>query len=141
MTPQNPMTCREPAAAEVSEAALAIVDAFGATDGDRYFALFAPDASFVFHPEPRRLDSRAEYERIWSGWVAGGWRVLECVSSDRLVQTFPGGGVFSHTVFTRVYTGETEESYRERESIIFRVDGESLTAVHEHLSAFTTESD
>ena len=135
------MTCREPSEAEVTEAALAIVDAFGATDGDRYFALFAPDASFVFHPEPRRLDSRAEYERIWSGWVDGGWRVLECTSSDRLMQTFPGGAVFSHTVFTRVHTGADEESYRERESIIFRVDGEQLTAVHEHLSAFTGATD
>jgi len=135
------MTCREPSAAEVSAAALAIVDAFSATDGERYFALFALDASFVFHPEPRRLDSRVEYERTWSGWVTGGWRVLECISSDQLVQTFPGGAVFSHTVFTRVHIGDAEESYRERESIVFRVDGERLIAIHEHLSPLTADAD
>lgn len=135
------MTCREPSESEVTEAALTIVDAFGATDGARYFELFRPDASFVFHPEPRRLNSRAEYEEIWLGWVTSGWRVLECISSDRLVQTFPGGGVFSHTVFTRVHTGDAEESDRERESIVFRVDGDQLTAVHEHLSAFDAPTD
>lgn len=135
------MTCREPSTAEVAAAAAAIVDAFRQTDGERYFALFAPDASFVFHPEPHRLDARAAYQEIWAQWVAGGWRVLDCTSSEPLIQTFPGGAVFSHTVATRVHTGENEESYRERESIIFRVDGDQLIAVHEHLSAFDTQTD
>jgi len=29
---------------------------------------------------------------------------------------FPGGGVFSHTVFTQVHTPEGDDSYRERRS-------------------------
>ncbi|WP_307864156.1 nuclear transport factor 2 family protein [Agrococcus sp. TF02-05] len=125
---------RTPDAAEVEAAAASIVDAFAATDGERYFARFADDASFVFHTEPSRLDSRAAYERLWSTWVESGWRVVSCASSERLVQPLPGGAVFSHTVDTTVETGEGRESYRERESIVFAVDGDRLVAVHEHLS-------
>ena len=40
---------RTPDRAEVEAAADAIVEAFAATDGPRYFAAFAADASFVFH--------------------------------------------------------------------------------------------
>jgi ketosteroid isomerase-like protein len=127
----------EPTRDDVLAAASAIVDAFAATDGERYFATFAPEATFVFHTEPDRLADRAAYERIWAGWVAGGWRVVSCTSSDPLVQTFPGGAVFTHTVDTTVDTGAGTESYRERESIVFRVDASAesgLVAVHEHLS-------
>ncbi|TDN88453.1 nuclear transport factor 2 family protein [Microbacterium sp. BK668] len=125
-----------PRPADVESAAAAIVDAFAANDADRYFAGFAPDATFVFHPEPRRLDDRAEYERLWAEWVASGWRVTSCVSSDPRVQVFDGGAVFSHTVDTSVDTADGPESYRERESIVFALDGERLVAVHEHLSPF-----
>ena len=133
----NVQTVRTPNEAEVLSAADAIVDAFQATNTERYFAGFAPDASFVFHPEPARLDNRKAYEELWAGWIADGWHVVTCTSSDRLVQTFPGGAVFSHTVNTTVSVGGTEESYTERESIIFRTDGDGLIAIHEHLSAPT----
>ena len=123
-----------PSRDQVEAAASAIVDAFAATDGDRYFAAFAPDASFVFHSEPSRLDDRAAYERLWAEWVEGGWRVVSCTSSDRHVQSYPGGAVFTHSVDTSVETPDGGESYRERETIVFRVDGDGLVAVHEHLS-------
>ncbi|UOE44102.1 YybH family protein [Agromyces larvae] len=144
------MTAREPHAAEVRRAAAEIVDAFAATDGDRYFAAFSPDATFLFHTEPTRLDDRAAYERLWREWVESGWRVRSCESSGSRVQTFPGGAVFTHDVATSVDTGDgAVESYRERETIVFRVAdadtdtdtdpddaaaGHALTAVHEHLS-------
>ena len=73
-------------------------------------------------------------------WVDGGWRVVSCTSSDQLVQPFPGGAVFSHSVDTTVETGDGAESYRERETIVFRADPATdaaaprLVAVHEHLS-------
>ena len=130
----------EPTRDEVLAAAAAIVDAFAATDGERYFATFAPEATFIFHTEPERLADRAAYERLWADWVESGWRIVSCTSSDPLVQTFPGGAVFTHTVDTTADTGEATESYRERESIIFRVDASAdsaasrLVAVHEHLS-------
>ncbi len=128
------MTTPDPAAVEA--AAAAIVDAFGANDGDRYFDGFAPEATFVFHTEPRRLENRAEYERLWDEWVESGWRVTSCSSSDRRVQVFDGGAVFSHTVDTSVETADGPESYRERETIVFTADGDRLLAVHEHLSPF-----
>ena len=130
----------EPSREAVLAAASEIVDAFAATDGERYFATFAPDASFVFHTEPERLADRAAYEQLWAGWVDGGWRVVSCDSSDRLVQTFPGGAVFTHSVDTTVDTGDGTESYRERETIVFRAEEATdatatrLVAVHEHLS-------
>ena len=125
---------RSPTESEVLEAADAIVAAFAATDTDAYFAGFAPDASFVFHPEAARLDSRAEYEALWAEWLASGWRVTACSSTDRLVQVFLGGAVFSHTVATSIDSVDGPDSYVERESIIFRVADQGLLAIHEHLS-------
>ena len=137
----------EPNREAVLAAASEIVDAFAATDGERYFSAFAPEASFLFHTERQRLPDRAAYERLWAGWVDGGWRVVSCTSSDPLVQTFPGGAVFSHSVDTTVDTGESTESYRERETIVFRVEGATdaatprLVAVHEHLSPMPDSAD
>lgn len=125
---------REPDAQEALLAAAAIVDAYEATDADRYFPCFAEDATFCFHTEPARLDNRREYERLWAGWVTSGWRVRSCDSSARLVQTFPGGAVFTHDVATTIETAEGPESFRERETIVFRVVADQLLAVHEHLS-------
>ncbi|MFC7432031.1 MULTISPECIES: YybH family protein [unclassified Agrococcus] len=118
----------------VRDAAAAIVDAFAATDGERYFALFAPEASFVFHTEPQRLDDRAAYEALWQEWIATGWRVTSCTSSEQQVLLMPGGGVFSHTVTTAVETPDGPDSYRERETIVFRSTPAGLLAIHEHLS-------
>lgn len=133
---------RTPSREEVEAAASAIVEAFAATDGPRYFATFAPDATFVFHTEPARLDDRGAYERLWAEWVASGWRVVSCASSDRHVQPFPGGAVFSHSVDTTVETPDGQESYRERETIVFRTDpGLGLVAVHEHLSPMPAATD
>ncbi|PRI10588.1 nuclear transport factor 2 family protein [Leucobacter massiliensis] len=129
-----------PTESAVLDAADAIVAAFAATDTDAYFAGFAPDASFIFHPEAARLDSRAAYESLWAGWLASGWRVTSCASSDRLVQTFPGGAVFSHTVATSVKTPEGADSYVERETIVFRAtESGALEAIHEHLSTVPGE--
>lgn len=126
---------RTPTRDEVEAAASAIVDAFAATDGPRYFATFAPDTTFIFHTEPARLQDRAAYERLWAEWVASGWRVVSCTSSDPAVQVFPGGAVFSHSVDTTVETPDGQDSYRERETIVFRTDpNRGLIAVHEHLS-------
>lgn len=124
-----------PTEQEVLRAAANIVEAFAATDTERYFDLFAEDATFVFHNEPAALGSRDDYAGLWKGWLADGWRVVSCRSSNRMVTTFPGGAVFVHEVATTVETPEGQESYRERESIVFRqtTDG-LLTAVHEHLS-------
>jgi ketosteroid isomerase-like protein len=126
---------------EVLRAATAIVDAYSATDGALYFSLFAPDATFCFHTEPVRLDNRHQYEVLWDQWTAEGWRVRSCVSTGQLVQTFPGGAVFSHDVATSVETPDGVEDYRERETIVFRTESDHLVAIHEHLSPVTSATD
>lgn len=128
------MSAITPSEKDVLGAASAIVDAFARTDTDAYFAGFAPEATFVFHTEPARLNNRAEYERLWAGWLAEGWRVTSCLSADQHVQSFPGGAVFTHSVATSVETPDGPESYRERETIVFTTQDGGLVAVHEHLS-------
>ncbi|TWS18971.1 nuclear transport factor 2 family protein [Tsukamurella asaccharolytica] len=122
---------------EVLAAADRIIEAFTATDTDGYFAGFDPRATFVFHTEPRTLADRAEYERLWAGWIDSGWRVISCESTARIVTAVGGTAVFSHDVHTvtQVRDGSRTET-RERESIVFATapDG-TLVAVHEHLSA------
>ena len=125
---------------EVLEAAAALVAAFAATDTHAYFGSFSPEASFVFYAEPQRLENRASYEQLWNGWVADGWRVTSCESSDAAVQLHGDTAVFVHNVRTTTEThGEAETTY-ERETIVFRrAENGSVTAVHEHLSPDPTE--
>ncbi|GAS97796.1 uncharacterized protein RMCC_4762 [Mycolicibacterium canariasense] len=119
---------------DVLAAADALVAAFAATDTAAYFACFSPDATFVFHPEPARLDNRAAYEALWAGWLAAGWRVVSCTSTDRLVQLHGDLAVFTHSVRTTTSENSVETTTDERETIVFARVGERLLAVHEHLS-------
>jgi len=140
------LSTETPTERDVLDAAAHIVDAFAATNTKEYFAGFAPEASFIFHPEATRLDDRAIYEKLWDSWLAEGWQVTDCKSSDQLVQVFAGGAVFSHTVATSIRSGLDPEnystdSYVERESIIFRREADgSLIAIHEHLSTIPEDS-
>jgi ketosteroid isomerase-like protein len=130
------VTSRQPLTSDaVLTAADKIVQHYGQTDADRYFACFDPAATFVFHTEPYPLGSRSEYEQAWAGWVADGWSVIECASLDRSVQVFEDTAVFCHTVHTVVSVSGNAVRSIERETIVFvrGIDGR-LTAVHEHLS-------
>jgi uncharacterized protein (TIGR02246 family) len=123
-------------AEEVQAAADALVAAFASSDAARYFGCFAEDATFVFHTEGRRLESRREYEELWARWVAeDGFRVVSCASSAPRVQVFGDTAVFSHDVATVVATAAGQDSSSERETIVFVRAGSGWTAVHEHLSA------
>lgn len=128
---------------EVLAAVDALVDAFRRTDGPAYFACFHERATFVFPDRDARLETRAAYEQLWAAWVAGGWSVLDCTSTDRRVQLLGDAAVFTHRVRTVVATGEGSgsEVLDERETIVIarQPDG-SLLAVHEHLSATPAET-
>lgn len=121
---------------EVLQAADALVAAFAEGRLDDYFGAFAPDATFVFHTTPGRIASTDEYRALWRRWVAeDDFRVLECVSSARLVQHFGDTAVFSHDVATTVSTTAVRETLSERETIVFhREPSGRWVAVHEHLS-------
>ncbi|MFF4899722.1 nuclear transport factor 2 family protein [Streptomyces sp. NPDC001068] len=121
---------------QVLQAADHLVAAYAEGRLDDYFDAFAPDATFVFHTAERRIESVAEYRRVMAGWVQeDGFRVLNCLSYDRLVQLLGETAVFTHSVETRIATGAGEETLHERETVVFRreADGRWL-AVHEHLS-------
>lgn len=120
---------------EVLGAADRLVAAFAATDTAAYFDCFTPEATFVFHTEPQRLD-RAAYQRLWDGWVADGWRVVECASTERLVQVHGDTAVFTHRVHTVAGVGDDTTASEERETIVFTRTADGLRAVHEHLSLF-----
>lgn len=60
--------------AETAAAAAAIVVAFASTDGDAYFAGFAPDATFLFPSDFRARTTFAEYRAAGSPAAAGGSR-------------------------------------------------------------------
>ncbi|MFG2960201.1 nuclear transport factor 2 family protein [Streptomyces sp. NPDC048291] len=121
---------------QVLRAADDLVAAFAEERLDDYFSAFAPDATFVFHTTDRRIESVAEYRRVWARWAADDdFHVLKCRSSDRRVQLLDGTAVFTHTVETDVSTRTGTGTLHERETVVFRraADGRWL-AVHEHLS-------
>lgn len=133
MTPQPQSALTE---SEVAAAAADLVAAFARTDTDAYFACFADDATFVFHPEADRLESRGAYEELWGGWISDGWRVVSCTSSDARIQLLGHTAVFTHTVDTETSVGAEVDHTRERETIVFTRDDatQRILAVHEHLS-------
>lgn len=121
--------------ARVLTAADDLIGAFAATDTAAYFAWFTPDATFLFHTEPQLLADRAAYEQLWASWLADGWRVVSCQSTDQTVQIYGDTAVYTHTIDTVTSVGEEHTATRERETIVFVVDADRIIAVHEHLSA------
>jgi ketosteroid isomerase-like protein len=128
--------------AEVLAAVTVIVDAFGRHDPEAYFALFDPDATFLFYTTPHRLENRAAYEREWATWERElGFRVRSSASTDQRVQLFGDTAVFTHSVRTVISTNEGESTFDERETIVFDRRDEGWIAVHEHLSPAPAASD
>ena len=124
------------AEAEVRRAAGTLVSAFGNGDLETYFACFAEDATFLFHTTDRLLTSTEEYRQEWARWVAeDDFRVLDCRTTDPVVQVIGSVAVLTHGVRTTVATTGGEALLSERETIVFaRQDDGRWLAVHEHLS-------
>ena len=126
-----------PAAAEVQEAAATLVDAFARGDLEAYFACFSEDATFLFHTTDRLLGSLEEYRQEWAKWVRDdGFQVVGCTTAGTRVQEYGGLAVLTHEVRTTVSTHGERALLHERETIVFRRNGDGRwLAVHEHLSA------
>lgn len=141
-TDEQTMGADEPSASDALAAVDAIITDFGANRVDAYFSGFAPDATFVFHTHPVRLETRAEYEDLWQEWVASsGFEVRACHSTDRRIQMLGEVAVFTHTVNTTVHAdGELDHS-RERETIVMQRRGGVWLCVHEHLAPLLGEPD
>lgn len=115
-----------------------LIAGFTSGDAGRYFDCFTADADFVFHTEPERLRSRADYELLWSEWTRAGWRVDACDSSDRDVRVMGTVAIFTHSVHTTTSVDATASTVDEHETIVFAMQPDGrLRAVHEHLSAPT----
>lgn len=122
---------------QVRQAAADLVAAFASNDTARYFACFSEDATFLFHTLPQPLLSRRAYEDLWAQWQAEGFAVLGCVSSNVQVRLQGEVAIFMHDVATRIRIAGEEQQLAERETIVFRRQGERWLACHEHLSVVT----
>ncbi len=122
---------------EVLAAATRLCDAFAQGRISDYFACFAPNANFIFHSMPGRIDSLADYRAHWADWERDlGLQVLGCDSFDRTVAIHGNTAVYTHSVTVRVRTRTAgDETRHERETIVFvRGSDGAWLAVHEHLS-------
>ena len=121
--------------AEALAAADAIIEGFGNHRRGAYFAGFSPDATFVFHSHPKRLESRAEYEELWRSWERdSAFRVHSCRSTNRRVQVVGEVAIFTHDVETVLEIDGVVETAAERETIVLQRSGDGWLCVHEHLS-------
>lgn len=126
---------------EVLAAADAIIANFGNHRTAEYFAGFAPEASFVFHTAERRLETRAEYETLWSSWETDdGFRVHSCASTERRVQLFGDAAIFTHSVKSSIEFGGVVDEVNERETIVFQQRESGWLAIHEHLSPVSQDA-
>ena len=132
------MTALDERTAEALAAVDRIVADFANHRRDAYFAGFAPDATFLFHTAPHRLESRVAYEQLWDDWERqNGFRVTACTSSNRRIQLFQDLAVFSHDVETVVEIDGVTQTLVECESIVLEHRGGAWLCVHEHLSQRT----
>ncbi|MFJ2981721.1 MULTISPECIES: YybH family protein [unclassified Pseudomonas] len=122
---------------QVRQAAADLVAAFASNDTARYFACFSEDATFLFHTLAQPLLSRRAYEDLWAQWQAEGFAVLGCASSNVQVSLQGDVAIFMHDVATRIRIAGEEHPLTERETIVFRRQGERWLACHEHLSVVT----
>jgi len=119
----------------IQHAANTLIAAFASNDTDAYFACFSEDATFLFYTLPAPLLSRAAYQEVWKSWQADGFAVLDCQSSNVNISLQGDVAIFMHDVATRVRFGSEDNQFQERETIVFRHDGNRWLACHEHLSA------
>lgn len=116
-----------------------LVDAFARTDTASYFDVLDPRATFVFAGEPEPLVGREAYRALWDGWVASGWRVASCESTERGVTLAGPVAVLTHRVLTRTTGPDGDQRLDERESVVVaRGDDGVVRVLHEHLSPTTT---
>ncbi|UXH39337.1 YybH family protein [Pseudomonas promysalinigenes] len=123
--------------AQVRKAAADLIAAFASNDSARYFACFSEDATFLFHTLPQPLLSRREYQALWAQWQAEGFAVLGCESSNVQVSLQGEVAIFMHDVATHIRLAGEEHQLAERETIVFRRQGDHWLACHEHLSVVT----
>ncbi|SDW91253.1 Ketosteroid isomerase homolog [Arthrobacter sp. cf158] len=127
--------------AEVIEAAAKMVEAFSNSRTEDYFACFDEHATFLFHGEGSRLETRAAYQSIWEGWMEEGLRITSCKSTNRRIQIHGAVALLTHDVETDLDDKGSLSTAFERETIVFakNQDG-TVSCLHEHLSLDPTQN-
>lgn len=120
-----------------TERALAALDdlvaVFAANDEDAYFGSFATNARFVLPETPGVALGVEEYRAMWRGWIADGWRVASCASTERDVVMVGDTAIVTHRVATTLGDGTV---LVERETVVIDLASTPKpVVVHEHLSA------
>lgn len=117
-----------------------LVHAFSRTDTEAYFGVLDPRATFVFAGEPEPLVGRDAYRAVWDGWVASGWRVTGCESTERRVTLAGPVAVVTHRVLTSTTGPDGDQRLDERETVVVaRGEDGVVRVLHEHLSPTTAE--
>lgn len=120
---------------DVRKAANNLVAHFGSGRVNEYFQCFSPDADFIFYTHPVRLASRSEYEELWKKWENDfKFKVLSCESSNQSIKIVENLAIFTHDVATKISNIDGMEELKERETIVFKREGNQWIAIHEHLS-------
>lgn len=121
---------------KVRNAANVLVEHFGAGRVKEYFSCFSPDADFIFYTHAERLPSRAAYEALWKSWeIDFGFKVNSCKSSNQAIKILKNNvALFTHDVTTSITNNDGTETLKERETIVFSLEGDRWIAIHEHLS-------
>lgn len=123
----------------ITSAAEAIVRAFERNDEEDYFSRFSPACTFIFAPDDTVHADRASWHAEWVKLQEAGWRVLACRTLESGVRVSGAGGVFWHVLETTAIVDGENQTYRERETIVFEATQDGLLAVHEHLSSAAQE--
>lgn len=117
------------------EFANSLLAAFASSQSGPYFDHFSPDATFIFHNAPGRLETRDAYEQLWSQWEKDDdFQILSCESSNQRVQDFADVALFTHDVRTVSSVSGEQKTILERETIVLHRTELGWIAVHEHLS-------
>ncbi|KAA8732421.1 nuclear transport factor 2 family protein [Acinetobacter qingfengensis] len=117
-----------------------IITAFGQHQTAQYFALFEPEAQFIFYTHHEKLNSRMAYEMLWTQWEEQHrFKILNCESLHQAITLHENIAVFTHEVRTTVQWENAINSINEAETIILKRNAQGLwRAIHEHLSPKAT---
>ena len=126
--------------ADLYAAIKAFDDAYTNNDVEKYFSLYADDAT-VYFGDSARVDMAA-YHEMWTGLMAAGGGVELNEMSDLQVQVMPGGDVAVATSFidnrTRSQDGTTSTSRAFETDVWQTIDGE-WKVISLHYSGISAE--
>lgn len=127
-----PATAAPSPAEEVKQVEADINKAYAANDLQKYFSYYADDFRGLFPEGPTTL---ADYNKMWTGYIKGGGKVLAFTYTDLQVNVSPAGdaAVASYRAVARTQDAgkaPSEDKYLETD-VLFKRSGQwKLVEVH-----------